>query len=240
MASWRTTPTDTGRYSGAQNAGKHAIILITDTYYTAKTVKYSHYERHLRGLRLGNKMSFTEKIDVLDLLINILREHEEKLDTLVERLEVVSKTIQRDPTLKKSLMEYEGGEAASDELPGVSSILVVDDDKNLANTFKLILQSVGFQVDTAATGLQALYKTNRTKFDLIILDMNLPDMLGDEVAEKLKDQDPDINIIMITGYSSFKDGLDGNELGIDEVLMKPIPPEDLVKITKKTLLTKEQ
>ena len=78
------------------------------------------------------------------------------------------------------------------------------------------------------------------KYDLIILDMNLPDMLGDEVAEKLKDQDRDLNIIMITGYSSFKDVLDGNDMGIDEVLMKPIPPEDLVKITKKTLLTKEQ
>jgi CheY-like chemotaxis protein len=184
-------------------------------------------------------MSFTEKIDVLDLLINILREHEEKLDTLVDRLEVVSKTIQHDPTLRKTLLEYEGGEAVTEELASVSTILVVDDDKNLANTFKLILQSVGFQVDTAATGLQALYKTNRSKYDLIILDINLPDMLGDEVAEKLKDQDENINIIMITGYSSFKDGLEGNDLGIEEVLMKPIPPEELVKITKKTLLSKE-
>ena len=180
-------------------------------------------------------MSFTEKIDVLDLLINILREHEEKLDTLVERLEVVSQTIQRDPTLRKTLLEYEVGESESEEQPGVSSILVVDDDKNLANTFKLILQSVGFNVDTAATGLQALYKANRTKFDLVILDMNLPDMLGDEVAEKLKENNDDMNIIMITGYSSFKDGLDGKDLGIDEVLMKPIPPEDLVTLTKKAL-----
>ena len=68
--------------------------------------------------------------------------------------------------------------------------------------------------------------------------MNLPDMLGDEVAEKLKENNEDINIIMITGYSSFKDGLDGKDIGINEVLMKPIPPEDLVKMAKKTL-TKE-
>ena len=183
-------------------------------------------------------MSFTEKIDVLDLLINILREHEEKLDTLVDRLEVVSQTIQRDPTLKRSLMEYDANEPISDEQPGVSSILVVDDDKNLANTFKLILQSVGFHVDTAATGLQALYKANKTNFDLVILDMNLPDMLGDEVAEKLKENNENMNIIMITGYSSFKDGLDGKDIGIDEIVMKPIPPEDLVKMAKKTL-TKE-
>jgi CheY-like chemotaxis protein len=182
-------------------------------------------------------MSFTEKIDVLDLLINILREHEEKLDSLVERLEIVSQTIQKDPTLRKSLLEYELGESSQDMEPGVQNILVVDDDTNLASTFKLILQSVGFQVDTAATGLQALYKVNRTQFDLVILDMNLPDMLGDEVAEKIKDAHEDTNIIMITGYSSFRDGLekDKNGLDIKEVLMKPIPPEDLVHITKKAL-----
>jgi CheY-like chemotaxis protein len=180
-------------------------------------------------------MSFTEKIDVLDLLINILREHEEKLDTLVERLEIVSQTIQRDPTLRRTLLEYEIGEQGQEVEQGVQNILVVDDDVNLANTFKLILQSVGFHVDIAATGLQALYKTNRTDFDLIILDVNLPDMLGDEVAEKIKDKKSDTNIIMITGYRSFKDGIEEKGLDINEILMKPIPPEDLVNITKKTL-----
>ena len=182
-------------------------------------------------------MSFTEKIDVLDLLINILREHEEKLDSLVERLEIVSQTIQKDPTLRKSLLEYEIGESPQDMEPGVQNILVVDDDVNLASTFKLILQSVGFNVDTAATGLQALYKVNRTEFDLVILDMNLPDMLGDEVAEKIKENHESTNIIMITGYSSFKAGLEKEKSGLDikEILMKPIPPEDLVNITKRAL-----
>lgn len=184
-------------------------------------------------------MSFTEKIDVLDLLINILREHEEKLDELVARLEVVSQTIQKDPNLKRSVMEYELGKDAEEEI-SVSNILVVDDDKSLANTFKLVLQSVGFNVDTAITGLQALYKINRKQYDLVILDINLPDMLGDEVAEKIRENSDDVKIIMITGYSSFKDEVKEEELGIKEVLMKPIPPEDLVKITKKMLLAKDQ
>ena len=183
-------------------------------------------------------MSFTEKIDVLDLLINILREHEEKLDELVARLEVVSQTIQKDPNLRRSVIEYEAGKEVEEEA-GVSNILVVDDDKNLANTFKLVLQSVGFNVDTAITGLQALYKINRKMYDLVILDINLPDMLGDEVAEKIRENSEEVKIIMITGYSSFKDEVKESELGIKEVLMKPIPPEDLVKITKKMLLAKD-
>jgi two-component system NtrC family response regulator len=151
----------------------------------------------------------------------------------------VSQTIQRDPALRRSLLEYEVGAPEMEEAAGVQSILVVDDDKSLANTFKLVLQSVGFNVDTAITGLQALYKANRKNYDLVILDINLPDMLGDEVAEKIREHSEDVNIIMITGYSNFKDEVDEEELGIREVLMKPIPPEDLVKITKKALL-KEQ
>ena len=131
------------------------------------------------------------------------------------------------------------GKAEAEEEPMVSNILVVDDDKNLADTFKLVLQSVGFNVDTALTGLQALYKANKKEYDLVILDINLPDMLGNEVAEKLHESS-DVNIIMITGYSSFKENINEDGLGIKEVLMKPIPPEDLVKITKKTLLAKDQ
>lgn len=183
-------------------------------------------------------MGYTEKIDVLDLLINILREHEEKLDELVERLEIVSQVIQQHPALKQSILEYEDrGEEPDTDL---SNILVVDDDKNLANTFQLVLESVGFNVDMASTGLQALYKANKKEYQLVILDINLPDMLGSEVATKLLEEDEDINIIMITGYSSFKEEVNGMNLKVEDVLMKPIPPEDLVKITKKALLKKKQ
>ena len=183
-------------------------------------------------------MSFTEKIDVLDLLINILREHEEKLDSLVERLEIVSQTILKDATIKNALLDYEGRRDES-LTSGLQRILVVDDDKNLADTFKLILQSVGFEVDTASTGLQTLYKLSKKLYDLVILDVNLPDMLGDEVAEKIRETSEDTNIIMITGYSRLKESLEKNDLDIKQILMKPIPPEELVELTKKTL-KKEQ
>jgi len=202
-----------------------------------KKVKYSNTREDSRSPQSG-KMSFTEKIDVLDLLINILREHEEKLDSLVERLEIVSQTILKDATIKNALLDYEGRRDES-LTSGLQRILVVDDDKNLADTFKLILQSVGFEVDTASTGLQTLYKLSKKPYDLVILDVNLPDMLGDEVAEKIRETSEDTNIIMITGYSRLKESLEKNDLDIKQILMKPIPPEELVELTKKTL-KKEQ
>ncbi|GAH84036.1 unnamed protein product, partial [marine sediment metagenome] len=103
--------------------------------------------------------------------------------------------------------------------------------------YTLVLESVGYSVDTARNGVEALFKSKKVHHDLIIIDMNLPDMLGNQLAEQIKEEKPDIKIIMITGYSSYMYVLD--ELNIDEMLMKPIPPEDLVEIAKKTLTTKE-
>lgn len=59
-------------------------------------------------------------------------------------------------------------------------------------------------------------------------------------TEKIRENNLNMKIIMITGYSNFEDEMDEKGLGINEVLMKPIPSEDLVKIIKKTFLMKEQ
>jgi CheY-like chemotaxis protein len=171
-------------------------------------------------------MSFSSKIDVLELLISIIKEHEEKMDNLIERLEIVNNTIKNTPELS---VRYQPGKITKDR--GLSSILIVDDDKNLAESFKIVLQSVGFDVDVARTGTQALYHAKIKNYDLVLLDVNLPDMMGDEVAEKLYEEVGDLNIILITGYKQFQDEMQDYH----SVLMKPIPPEDLVNITKNTL-----
>jgi CheY-like chemotaxis protein len=119
----------------------------------------------------------------------------------------------------------------------MKSVLVVDDDPNIVKTYKLVLESVGYSVDTARNGIEALFKSKKVHHDLIIIDMNLPDMLGNQLADQIKQEKPEIKIIMITGYSSYMEELD--MLNIDKMLMKPIPPEDLVDIAKKTLTAEE-
>ena len=84
-------------------------------------------------------MAFTEKIDVLDLLIHLLRENEEKLESLIEKMEIIDQTINKNPGLSETLKEYDSSIYQEANSP---NILVVDDDKNLANSFKLILESV--------------------------------------------------------------------------------------------------
>lgn len=176
-------------------------------------------------------MSFTEKIDVLELLINLLKEHEDKLDTIIEKMEIIDLTINQDPRLRKSLKEYDSSIKTNSM---DHSILIVDDDKNLANSFKLILESVGYKVDTAYSGLQALYKINNAEYDLVLLDLNLPDMMGNEIAEEIKEDHRYTDVVFITGYSSLS-----KDNGT-ETLMKPIKPEHLLSTAKKKLKSKQE
>ena len=176
-------------------------------------------------------MSFTEKIDVIELLLNLLKENETKLETIIEKIETVEHTITQNPRLSKTLKEYD----PTTTVESLSqNILIVDDDKHLANSFKLILESVGYTVDTVHTGLAALYKMTKKTYDLVILDWILPDMLGDEIAEKIEEEHGSADIIFITGYSMVKGQIEGLH-GEKELLMKPVEPVSLLETAGKRL-----
>ena len=176
-------------------------------------------------------MAFTEKLDVIELVIDLIKENETKLGTIIEKMEIVEHTVTQNPRLCKSLKEYDS--TTTVEVLS-QNILVVDDDKTLANSFKLILESVGYTVDVVYTGLAALYKINKKNYDLVLLDWILPDMLGDEVAEKIKEDHGSTDIIFITGYASFRGGVEG-QLDEKEMLMKPIEPSSLLEKASKRL-----
>ena len=124
-------------------------------------------------------MAFSEKITVLELLLRLLKENEKKLESLIEKIEVIDQTIQKTPNLIKKVKEYY---PSNTKEPQSQNILVVDDDKNLANSFKLVLESVGYNVDTALTGIQALYRVKHCVYDFILLlraiTANIPRMIG--------------------------------------------------------------
>ncbi len=176
-------------------------------------------------------MSFTERIDVLDLIINVLNEHEKKLDDMVQRLEIIVDILEGHPAFSEALMEYQ--EQAALIPGGNGSVLIVDDDEFLTETFRMLLQNAGFDVETASTGNQALLKASQTDFDLAILDLKLPDTTGSELAKRLKSRNKEMNVVLLTGHSEMLENMDPEDLGTDEVLFKPISPEELLRITEK-------
>ncbi|MFH2110779.1 MAG: response regulator [Candidatus Bathyarchaeota archaeon] len=176
------------------------------------------------------------KIDeVLSLILAKLKEQDSKIQSLADQVKDIKNSVNGGAQAQAS----EGKGVAHSEVGKLKSILVVDDDPNLVNTFKLILENVGFNVDSANNGVSALFKASKLHYDLVILDMNLPDMLGDELARRIRLRKPDMKVIMITGYSSYKEELEKEEK-IRKVLMKPVPPEDLVEIAKRTITSEEQ
>lgn len=115
-------------------------------------------------------------------------------------------------------------------------ILLVDDNESLANSFKFVLEAEGFTVILARTSKEALEKMLMQDFNLYLIDILLPDLNGDELAKIIRKSDKKTPIILITGYSSLQDSKNALDLGIEEILLKPISSEELVKACKEAIL----
>jgi two-component system phosphate regulon response regulator PhoB len=116
-------------------------------------------------------------------------------------------------------------------------ILVVDDEPDLLELVRINLDQAGYQVDTAASGSEALEQLGRAKPDLVILDLMLPDHSGTEICRMIR-ADPglsDLPVIMLTARSDEVDRVVGFELGADDYVTKPFSPRELVLRTKAVL-----
>jgi len=111
-------------------------------------------------------------------------------------------------------------------------ILLVDDDREFVNLFTSIIESEGYIVEVAFSGQQALDKFKKSAFDLLILDIKLPDMNGDKVAKKVRDKDKNIVIIIITGFPELQDSITALDIGIHDILLKPISSSEILRSIK--------
>jgi len=113
-------------------------------------------------------------------------------------------------------------------------ILLVDDDETITTPFQFALQNAGYQVDTALTGRQALEKAEEADYQMAILAINLPDIRGIEVARRIRKQHAEICFIIITGYPEIADSIETIDVGIDDILLKPIEKDELLRIVKES------
>jgi excisionase family DNA binding protein len=126
--------------------------------------------------------------------------------------------------IKKSSLDKD---ILKEEKPGQPTVLVVDDDEHLQNLFKVFLRKIGFSRVVVGTVKEALAAIEKQKFDLIFLDLKLPDGPADDVYDAAKEQQPDCPIIIITGYpdSAMLDRILAK--GPITVLKKPLKVEQL-------------
>jgi len=113
-------------------------------------------------------------------------------------------------------------------------ILVVDDEPKITDVLKVYLEREGFQVASAASGRSAIERTGSYKPDLIILDLNLPDIDGLEVCRTIRKQS-NVPVIMLTGRGEEVDKIVGLELGADDYVTKPFSAREIVARVKAVL-----
>jgi len=117
------------------------------------------------------------------------------------------------------------------------SILVMDDDKDILSLFKDTLEEDGYKVVAVSTGRDAVTRAQEEQIHVAILDIIMHDVTGDSVAAELKRINDLIKIIFISGYSRIQDSINALNLGVSEILIKPVTAEELLHAVKLALLT---
>lgn len=110
----------------------------------------------------------------------------------------------------------------------MQKILIVEDEVSLLNGLKDNLEGENFEVSTAANGKEGLEKALKEDFDLVILDIMLPEMSGFDVCKEIKSKKLTLPIIMLTAKSKEMDKILGLELGADDYITKPFSVNELL------------
>ena len=100
-------------------------------------------------------------------------------------------------------------------------LLLIEDEEDLINTLSRGLRKVGYAVDTATDGRDGLDLFYMNEYDLIILDLNLPSMDGLEILSKIREENQDCKILILSARSNYEQRIEGLDRGADDYLVKP-------------------
>jgi PAS domain S-box-containing protein len=115
------------------------------------------------------------------------------------------------------------------------NILVVDDERGIREGCRRILIDEGYTVDVAENGKQGLQMVNAKPYDLLLVDLMMPVMSGLELMEEVRQFDPEIIMIVITGFATIETAVDAMKHGAYDYIPKPFTPEQLISVLNRGL-----
>ncbi len=115
------------------------------------------------------------------------------------------------------------------------AVLLVEDDLDFAENLRDIFEEHGLRVEIAGTGTEGIRAAQRFHHDLVLLDLRLPDIPGIEVMRQLKRDDPDIEVIVETGYGSLETAVQALEMGAFSYINKPVDPAQLMTLVERAM-----
>lgn len=122
----------------------------------------------------------------------------------------------------------------------LSGILIVDDDEMVQEVLSRPLAEQGYDVRVASDGRQAWDMIRKKGFDVLITDLDMPEMTGQELIEKVKGYSPATVVIVLTGHGSLDSARDAIHAGCDEYLLKPLEDVNEIKLVVKRCLEKHR
>ena len=130
-----------------------------------------------------------------------------------------------------------GGGAESEDAPGGPSVLLVEDDLSMQVLCKFNLETAGFHVTTASTGHEGVELAKAERFDLVLLDVMLPDLGGFEIAERLGEDEAtrDVPVVFVSARASRADLAQGRAAGAIDYVTKPFDPVKLAERLREDL-----
>lgn len=108
----------------------------------------------------------------------------------------------------------------------MNSILIIEDEESVAEVLKAYLEKEGYSIEYRTRGLEGIETFKSGDYKLIILDLMLPDISGEEVCRIIR-KDSDVYIFMLTAKGALDDRIEGLNIGADEYLIKPFSPREL-------------
>jgi PAS domain S-box-containing protein len=120
---------------------------------------------------------------------------------------------------------------------GIERILLVDDEEPIVRLEQKTLERLGYQITARTSSVEALeaFRANPAAFDLVITDMTMPNMMGDQFAKKLMAIKPGIPVIICTGFSEKMSPEKSDRLGIKGFLMKPVVKSEMARMVRNVL-----
>ena len=222
----RPNLTDTGIYSG-----KYLLFTVSDDGpgMTDK-VKNKIFEPYFTTKEQGKGTGLG-----LAVVYGIVKEYggEIKVETQIGSGTIFSVYL---PLMSQS--ENKGIAEIKNEIKtGHEHILLVDDDAAVANLERQILERLGYQITLRTGSLDAVeaFRSNPDAFDIVITDMTMPNMTGDQLAKEILSIKPDIPIVICTGFSERINEEQAEAIGVKGFLMKPVVKSDLASMVRKVL-----
>jgi two-component system NtrC family response regulator len=116
----------------------------------------------------------------------------------------------------------------------METVLIVDDEKNYTLILAAILEDEGFETLTANSGSEALEILSESDVDLVLTDMKMPAMDGIDLLERVKHEDPDLPVIMMTAHGTVEKAVEAMQKGAYNYILKPFDNEQLVLYVKQS------